>query len=500
VEEMRSLKVYALSIFILFAAQNVWSKTKDVFTLEQAMAITMQKQYQILIQKFNIDSAKGRLLSAGAAFDTRVDASAAYTKTDTPLTSSQSAASGHSTIETHNQTYSLTVTKPTRTGISVSSQLSLASNINDTYDTQDDNSRTLGVSLGIPWFDITDGNSIALREKSAKEDTETALYTFYHQVSASLYNTMTAWWNYLAAYEKLDIYQKYENEISDYMNTLYKLIDSGKIPQLDLQQLNAKHTSTLMEIQAAKNTLNNAEFALSNILGVQHDKELFANPEIKTTNVEALLSQAPTIAENAVDHRFDIKAARVSLKSSNLLLQSLKRDKKPNVNLIFSVSGTEKMDDSLTDQADNSGVAASMQLTFSMPVANTYTNGLIMQQTSALRQVQTTLSEQERTTDIAVQAALEDMKSKVKISKLAVEALKLYTDALAKEKDKLSEGKSTILDVLTSEDNYKTALLQMIDIELSLAQATSTFAYSSGSLITVDGDQMVVNKKFLPHE
>lgn len=82
---------------------------------------------------------------------------------------------------------------------------------------------------------------------------------------------------------------------------------------------------------------------------------------------------------------------------------------------------------------------------------------------------------------------------------MADETVKLYAKApMETEKRKQSLGMSTVLDVVSTSDNYRDALLQKTEYIRQAAVAAAKFAYVSGTILTVENNSAVINNKFLP--
>lgn len=493
------LAIGIMFLFLLTTPQIFAGETP--LTLEKMLALTMEKQSDILIGKLSIEAAEGAKLSSASAFDTQVSASASVTAADTPLKPYETALYGVSSAETAQREINLSASKTLRSGVTLSSELASTVTEDKTYNYPDDNARSLGVSLSVPWFDIVGGNAQGLREKAAVKDTKSAVFGYYHQITSGVYGTMSAWWSYLAAYESMNVYKQSKESMYKYMSDYRKLVEGDERPQSDLIQLEAKYNYVLMEANAAESSFRTAGYRLCTAVGVVCDSSMWENPSETWPEFDRVMTAiSQTADESGREKRFDILSAEVSIEGKQLLIDALKRDEKPEISLSLSFQQTEKSENSsiLSGGGGNSGSTVMTGLSFSMPLENSAVKGSLMQQYAAYRQSRVRLDELRRSADIDTETARQELLYAYESLKMATETEKLYAKAYETEKRKQSLGMTTVLDVVSTADSYRDALLQRIEYARQAAAAAAKYAYVSGRILTVENGSASVNTQFLP--
>jgi len=481
---------------LFFVFTPLVNSAQETLTLEKALDLTMTRQVQILQSDLSREIAGGRLVSAGAAFDTQFRASADYLNTNNPLTSSQEKATGFSTADSVRQDYRLELSKTLRSGLNLNSYLTLGRQKDKTYALLDTNSRSLGLTLSMPYYDLVGNNSFSLREEAAREMLREALFNHYHQVAISLYRTTLAWWDFLAAKQRLWIYklsvEKTEKSLHDYR----KLIAAGERPQSDINQIEAKHVSMQTQYSAAFKSFEATGYQLTRVIGIPYERRwlgAFENGsgkfsfQSKTVDIEPLL-------QRLFERRFDILAAQSLVKSATLQLDAAQRDEKSDLDIYVTVEGSQQAANLWSkNNSDNSGSKILAGVHFSKFFENSLAKGVLIEQHSRLRQAEIRLKELKRTLEIDLLAAGDDLKRSIDTEEFAEKTVKLYKHALKFEKKKFSMGMSTILDVIATFDSLRNALLTQVSSRAELARALTTLKYAAGKMVNIESGKIVVN-------
>ncbi|MGE4267214.1 MAG: TolC family protein [Deferribacterales bacterium] len=490
------LLLYSLLLSII----TVSNVNAESIKLEQVLSVAMQKQADVLIQKLNIDYAKGKRLSSSSAFDAVLSASAGYKDAQSPLTIQQSAAYGISTADSRLRSYMVQLSKTMRSGLSLTAEMSLSNEMDDTYGASDDNTRTVGLTLGIPFFDLLDGNTSNYAEKSAEEDVKSAIESYYSQISQSMYQTMSAWWNFTAAYEAYKIYRQSQQLNEKYYEDYKKLVEKDERPRSDLIQLQANIAVISMETKAAEKSYVSAGYSLCSSLGIPYDREKFLDPDTSWISFNTIIEKINGYLENPYERRFDILAAKSDVESSSILIRAYKRNLRPDVNINLSAETSSKTkNDPLYDtDGRNRGNTLSAEVTYSFPLSNSSAKGLLMQQMSLRQQNLIQYEELKRAADIDIADAVQEFRLAVDSVALAEQSVAFYEQALVTEKKKQAIGMSTVLDVLSTGDSLRDVMLEKISYQLSAALAAAKLAYVSGAILEVRGGELIINRDFLP--
>lgn len=481
------MKFFLSGLLTVIIIINAWG---EPLTLERVLSATMKNQHDILMQKLSAEAAEGARIAAAGSFDTQLSASLSETDSNTPLAPYNSLTSVDSKV----RKAKFSVSKTLRSGVNVTGQLAASETIDNTYGTPDENINSAAVAVSIPLYDIITNNAAGLQEKSAAEDKRAAVFRYYHQISASLYNCLSAWWTYLTYYELMKIYENSRDSTGRYLKDYKKLVEAGERPSADLYQLEAQYRYIAMEAKEAEKNFMSAGYSLCTAAGMDCDGDPLPEPSGEWLAPELLGS-----IDDSTENRFDILSAAASLESAKLLTEAYKRGEKPDISISFSLERKQSKEKLFGySSQDNSGTTVYSQIDFSTYHENSAAIGQLYYQMALYRQAKLRLTELRRTAAIDLQSAVAELKYANESVSLADETVELYAKALEMEKRKQSLGMSTVLDVLGTSTKHRDAMLERVSYQLNAASAAVKYLYVSGGLIRLDNGKVSLNKLLLP--
>lgn len=465
----------------------------EELTLEQAIYNTLQLQADINISKLSYDTSQSTYKGTSGPFDNTLSASGQLSSDQTPLSSTEQESAGIDIFEADKQTYSVTHSKLFRSGIELQTSANIETATNQSLDTPDEASSSIGATISFPIYDFLLENQNTTNERIALEGTNASLQDYYTQISTSIYQTVVSYWNYLAAYEKLILYKESVENTEQMLKDFQKLIDSGERPKADANQIKANLAVKQGRVINGKKDLDALGNQLSNAMGIPFSTAPLPPPKVRWVDVEepveAILEQLVLTAQS---QRFSIKALESNIRSARLLRDSSRRGVKPDLDLFVAASLSDKGRNVSTDVFDNAETL-SAGVIFSMPLENNAAESALTSNEIALRQLAINLADTKRQVSIEVATALNNLRQSLKAYEYSLETVALYEESLRVEVQKLKLGMSTVIDVINTHENLQSALISKVEDLRLVAVALADVINNIGGIISTDGEQVTVN-------
>lgn len=143
------------------------------------------------------------------------------------------------------------------------------------------------------------------------------------------------------------------------------------------------------------------------------------------------------------------------------------------------------------------GVDAIAGITYSFPVENNAALGQLAQANGAHRQTELRSAQTARVIASSVIVAANALENSVLRLKSAHGAVASFRDALQGQKDKLSLGVGSPIDVLTIEDRLTAALLTEVTAQLNYALALTQFRFATGTFVEPNQPKQTIGRDVL---
>jgi outer membrane protein len=336
----------------------------------------------------------------------------------------------------------------------------------------------------------------AVAETAAEHSLAGATLSEYFTASQSVASAVSAYWNYRAAQQRLDVFRESELRADRMVVETQVLVDAEERTTTDLKQLKANLGAKRVARINAEQALTEAWQQLALAMGVSRDR--ITTPPPAATEFPQL--PADTLTTNtiagwertALAQRADVAAATAALRAAEAARRASRADLKPRLDVVVDLgysglaqgAGVQRLVAPL--YRDVPGLNSSVQLSYQLPVMNAGAQGRLAQANASYQQQELVVRETERriASDVAVAAAaLQHGRLALIESRGAVE---LWATSVQSEQRKFRLGASTIFDIIQAQDAHTNARLGEIASANGYAVALTRLRFATGTLLHRD--------------
>lgn len=366
----------------------------------------------------------------------------------------------------------------------------------------------VGFTVDLPLGRGSGWESVAAFETAAEVDLQASLAAWEHAASASVFQTLLAYWDVVAAEERLEV-SRTSVELQTRLGSLTRaLIEGDELPRSEMPRVLATEGVSRSAFVAGQQSVEQARVRLAETIGLQV-QDLGDAPGAATgfppipdgAVLERLDSVA--LAGLAIAQRRDLVAARHLEESRGVLLRAAELDLRPLVDLSGTLSyGGVAESNSVTGGwtrtvGDWTGPSVSLGVRFERPIGNRLWKGRYEQQLSLLEQREILRTDLERTIQagvVEIVAALELAAERARLADLAVAA---YRQSLEGEMERFQLGESTLIDTIITEQRLTDATYAMVDARYLYAVLLSRLLYETGSIVESGENGLTVREQDL---
>jgi outer membrane protein TolC len=365
------------------------------------------------------------------------------------------------------------------------------------------NRAAASLSVLMPLLRNRGGGMARASERSAEGEYDATLLDLRYTIASGVYDAVVAYWGYLAAAKRLEVYAGSEQRAARMVEETRALVRAEERTAADLQQVRANLATKRVTRISAEQSLIEARQQLGLAMGVP--AEAIMTLALPSTEFPALrwdTSRAPPTARwvtDAIGHRADLAAAARRREAAQVTLDASQRDVRPQLDLSATIgyAGLERgtgVDQFFAPLAHNrSGLNSSVQLGYQFPITSAAARGRALQAASAYEQRRIAYDDLSRRISAGVAVAAEALRHSLLGLKESEDAVTLSRATVESEKRKLQLGMSTLFDVIQAEDALTNALLAEITGQRNYAVAIASLRFQIGTLVPLDGDRAVVN-------
>ena len=326
--------------------------------------------------------------------------------------------------------------------------------------------------------------------------------------SFELLQTGSTYWQYVAAFKRLKIFQENEARVRRVLEVTEELVKADKRPAGDLSQVKADLANQERQTKAAEQALFSARLNLGRAVGLsEDDSKLLGDPidEFPTIAESGYLSSINESAfvELARKNRKDIEAAKKVQESLELRLRLAENDKKAQVDLTGFVNyGGNTIGNgfgtafSTFSQADGRNFGYGVSLNFSFPVNNNRAQGAYVQNQTALKDQEIANSNLQRNIDLNVSIALNNLSNSIQVLEKAKESLDFYQEVYNNEQIKFKNGLTILLNLIQFQERLTFAELEYLSAKQQFAVAIINLRYETGTLLAGQGSSSINKSLF----
>jgi outer membrane protein TolC len=359
----------------------------------------------------------------------------------------------------------------------------------------------IGFEIALPLGRGRGWQSAAAAERAARSEHAASIALVAHTAATSVRNTALAYWDLVAAQEKLKIFEQSLALHSQLVELTETLIRADELPSTELARARARRGNAQALVDAAERERSEARVTLATLIGLRveqlvhapHAADAFPLPPDRET-ITALTPE-PLLRE-ALQLRRDCEAARHFRESSHVLLRAAEVDLKPQLDLTLNTSYSGLNEDANVGEGIGGtitgkwvGPSARLGLDLSWPLANNLQRGLLVQRAAQDEQNAITTQDLERTIKANIVLAVESLRETVQQCHEYAEAVEHYRRSVDSEVERLRLGTSTLIDTILTEQRLTDALLALVDGRLAYAQLLAQLRFEAGTLVLETPEQ-----------
>ncbi len=495
--------ILVMCFYLASAIINAQSSLSPGIGLAEAVEISLNKNPSILLAAEQVVFQEASLQRASGVFELQLTSSFVMGRERTPLLRTE-RVNGINELITDQTNYSLNLTKLLRSGIGLSTTIQMNRVTDQFRNSTTPNYGGINFLVQIPLLKGRGQKVVTASETAARYNYENSVLNRYHTTSQIVYNTVRAYWNYVAATKQLEILKESEKRSRELVNETRILVDAGERPQAELQQPLANLADKTASRIVAEQTLYKARQNLGLVMGLTLDDILKIQfpldnfPQIENT-IDSIGTEI--LIKKALQNRADFLASKNTQKSTQVLWEAAISNTHPQIDLDFKLGYTGLDEGKNPDQlftafsTNRTGANISTILKFTLPTKSFY--GAALQQNAQYQQSVIRSKDLSRTIRSEVMVAINDLKQSAHQLTKSQEAITLYRTAVRNEEQKLQQGLSTIIELLFTEDRLTNALLNMTSAQLNYANAIANVRFQTGTLLTIRGGEISIQQKNL---
>jgi outer membrane protein TolC len=356
----------------------------------------------------------------------------------------------------------------------------------------------IGFSLNVSLLRGRGVDATGAPEKAAGINYEASEAVLKHTASTSVVNTITAYWNLVAAQEFLDIALKTARLGDKRLEITDALISGDELPRAERARSLASQATDAAQVASAERAVNEARVTLAKAMGVSvaepANAPLAADPFPPVPDSAALdaLSPAPLI-ELALARRWDRQAASKLRESGGVLAVAARTALRPRLDFAGRISANSIAETSLSKTSDGwvaPGWQASLQ--FEAPVYNNAAKGRLLQAEADLAQRTINSTDLDRNIKANLVSLVASVKSSGRQVARLDESVRLYGETVESETERYKSGQSSLIDTIVTQDLQTNALVTWASARQQYATFVARLRFETGTLVESRGDLNVV--------
>ncbi|MFW0777243.1 MAG: TolC family protein [Rickettsiales bacterium] len=337
-------------------------------------------------------------------------------------------------------------------------------------------SNSTGLSAGVTLYDF---GQREFTIEAAEYTLAAAGYTYDSTLQGAISTAISGYYNLLNAQNALEVAlesQKFARESFEAAELRHSV---GLVPLADKLQAKVTYSQSDLSVQQAENSLSISRASLAQIMGLGADSNISV-AEIDDSNLltDPFGGEVKELIELAKAKRVDLAASRASLEGARTSLKALKRSNLATVSASVN-SGFDdlKVFNSATTRSQSIGISVSV------PIFTGFT------QTYNTRIAENNIKAQEENLESAELGVERDVWNAWHNYNTAKRSWETSWDQLASATQlrdvalgRYKEGIGTILDVLSAQSSYRSALQSHLSTRLSLLTSRVDLIRAVGAL------------------
>jgi len=335
----------------------------------------------------------------------------------------------------------------------------------------------LGLVLDIPLGKGSGRVSAEAPERAANLNYSASLNSYANTMSLTARNTLLAYWNLVAAQQRLEVLQASTARQERYLELTEGLIEADELAGVDVLQVQARVADVRAFSAQARQAVLRARIDLADVMGLEvnesADAPLAADGFPPTPEARALSGwKGHELAGIGLENRDDVKAQRHLEESARVLAEAARNDLKRIWDLTFSLGYSGLYEGgSMTNGVEffkgvheafwggMAGPSAQVVLTVDFPFANNVALGQLAQANSSARTSIIQRRNLERVITDQTQRLVGELRKVVAEIGRRQASVDQYITSLGFEIEKFRLGEATTIDLILMEARQTSARL-----------------------------------------
>ena len=328
---------------------------------------------------------------------------------------------------------------------------------------------------------VTEANVIVARKGAIAAD-----YQYQKAIIDLVASTESLYWDVVYAQRNLENKQQALTLAQKQLKENQIRVEVGTLAPIEVTSAEAAEAQRQQDIIAAEAQFANAKDALIRALYPSSDRP--AGLELTDAPTLSHITTDEKSAEKmALERRVELKSARLDLESKQILEGVAKNRLMPQLDLSLGYNGTAANHETYspvnTDLWGAKNPGYNVGLTFSMPLPNRTSKGLMAQARANRRGSELSVRDLELGIVLEVRTAFRNVDATEKGVKAAEKTRIFREKDLSAEQKKYENGMSTNFLVLSKQNDLDTAKSTELQAQISYAKAVTTLEKALGNLL-----------------
>lgn len=503
------------------------------FSLNTAIVLSIENNYEIQKQKFALAVANGQYRQARGALDIEAGVQGQYSMKQNPIDEKDpNHIFNYSFLNPNSISYGIyqknTLVHQTGGSLflkklfSFGLQTSLSYNLQRSHNFPDyiysdyfnalsnlqgyskysqekgRNSGEIALELSLPLFKSFRNSITALQIESAHDYLNQMEYQLRDTISQALINTSKLYWNYFIAYKNMEQYEILQKKIEERNEKMPALINAGIRSKNDLLAMEVNVKENRRRLENAKVECRQAKFNLMNGLGISN-ADVIGKPENPFSEVDLTAVMLPTsedlndsMFEYIENHRSDFNALKKRRHAAELKIRMAKAAAMPdaNIKLGVGVGGVTYSDDFgkvISSGFWNiRGANVNGVIGVSTKLGNNEKKGARDQAEAEYNSIINEYNKLKNTLSLQVTNATEKLGTYKTMVSDADEVLKMQKNLYENEQKRFNAGLITVDNLLNQDTKYIEAENSYNQLLINYMQSVLEFKYYTATLVNIN--------------
>ncbi len=481
-------------------------------SLEKAINIALQNNYDIQKQQLALSSAKAQYRIAASSLDLEGGAQAQYSMKQNPVDKEDPNYIVADNIFSDN-----TLTQQSGASLYLKKLFSFGLESKLSYTIQrvknnpdyeysknytgskltDEDARNTGeiaLELSLPLFKSFKDSITALKIEAAHDYIEQMEYELSDTVAKTFITVSSQYWKYLLDYRKMMELENLQNEIEERNKSMDSLIKAGVRSKNDLLALQVSVNENRRSLQDSKVQFNQSKMELITTLGISA-KDFIGDPEESFGDLNLEDVKIPLESDldedffnNLEEKRTDIKFLKKKVDLAEKKVRMAQVDKRPDASLNFGIGTggaaySNSFGDTIASPFKNvQGVNINGALGISAKLGNNAKKGALEECQAEYEACLTDYIKAKNTLILQIKNSIDKLDIYRNMVRDADNVLKLQKDLYENERKRFTAGLITVDNLLNQDQKFVTAELSYYQVLINCMQAILEYKYYASIL------------------